>query len=166
MGVCVLICGVVCCTVPSNSPPCCVPLLSASRCCDAPVLCNAQTAKPAENSPAAKWPVRESNRGSWARVTGHGRGQGPDTHVSPGPKDRLHTGRLSMLVSVSYLLLRLLTLLHYSLHCSLYCFCMNSAYIPATWIPHSVFGRPFHLPSRSSSPSATGCVECQSPTDL
>ncbi len=155
---------------------CAVPFLltrppAASRCCQHPVaVMPLSCAMPRLQSRQRIVPQRNGRCAS--RTEGHGHGsQGMDgdkdrTHISPEPKDRLHTGWLSMLVSVSYLLLRLLTLLHYSLHCSLYCFCMNSAYIPATWIPHSVFGRPFHLPSRSSSPSATGCVECQSPTDL
>jgi hypothetical protein len=34
------------------------------------------------------------------------------------------------------------------------------------WMPHSVFALPFQRPERSSSPAATGCVECQSPTLL
>ncbi|CAI6335786.1 unnamed protein product [Periconia digitata] len=43
----------------------------------------------------------------------------------------------------------------------------NCAYLDlGLWIPHSVFCFPFHLPERSSSPAATGCVECQSPTLL
>lgn len=39
-------------------------------------------------------------------------------------------------------------------------------YWEATWMPHSVLARPLHRPLRSSSPSATGWVLCQSPTDL